>query len=55
MAPREPSFNVCLATLKEDFKRRQRINMDKEPAVKDIDNAVLLVEGITTNFHFSLK
>ena len=34
---RKRSFIVLLATLKEDFKRQQRINMDKEPAVKDMD------------------
>jgi len=29
--------------------------MDREPAMKDMDNAVLLVKGITTNVCFSFK
>ena len=55
VASRERSFNVFLATLKEDFKTQQRINMDRDPAMKDMDNAVLLIKGITRNFCFSLK
>ena len=29
--------------------------MDREPAMKDIDNVLLLVKGIATDFCFSLK
>ena len=29
--------------------------MDREPAMKDMDNAVLFVKGITTNSCLSLK
>ena len=55
MASRERSFNVFLATLKEDFKTQQRINMDRDPAMKDIDNAVLLIKGNNQKFLFLIE